>query len=62
MVLAGALRHTRLYVSHGGPMKSDCVEIRYDACLAADAIGLLEGTLFASYAQDFVAAARSAGA
>ena len=43
-------------------MQSDCVEIRYDACLAADAMGLLEGTLFASFAQDFVAAARSAGA
>jgi diacylglycerol O-acyltransferase / trehalose O-mycolyltransferase len=60
--LAGALRHTRLYVSHGGPMRSTCVELRYDACVLADAFGLFEGTLFATYARRFTTAARSAGA
>jgi S-formylglutathione hydrolase FrmB len=63
--LAPALRHTRVYVAHGGPAAPRCFELlAKDRCVLQDTvIGTYhEGVRFAANARSFIKAARAAGA
>jgi S-formylglutathione hydrolase FrmB len=65
VVLAAALSHSRVYVAHGGPSGPTCIELERPAtrCAGPEVLGgLVEATINGSWAQDFIAAARSAGA
>ena len=64
-VLAEALTHTRIYVSHGSPTTPTCVDPVQPQfhCAGQEVIGgVTEDNINRSWAEDFMTAARAAGA